>query len=90
VLDASEPLTAADENYLAEFAAKKRILVRNKSDLPTKLILPPGCGSQTRAPERDSASRSSSDVTVVDVCCVSGQGMEALKDAIKEAIKETK
>src|SRR5271170_7725588 len=27
VLDASEPLTAADENYLAEFAGKKRILV---------------------------------------------------------------
>ena len=34
VLDASEPLTAADENYLAEFAGKKRILVRNKTDLP--------------------------------------------------------
>ena len=37
VLDASEPLTAADENYLAEFAGKKRILVRNKADLPARL-----------------------------------------------------
>jgi tRNA modification GTPase len=37
VLDASEPLTTADENYFAEFAGKKRILVRNKTDLPVKL-----------------------------------------------------
>ena len=37
VLDASEPLTSADENYLAEFAAKKRILVRNKTDLPHEI-----------------------------------------------------
>jgi tRNA modification GTPase len=40
VLDASEPLTGEDEIYLAEFAAKKRILVRNKSDLPIRLHLP--------------------------------------------------
>src|ERR1700685_3316575 len=40
VLDASEPLTSADEIYLAEFAGKKRILVRNKTDLPVKLNLP--------------------------------------------------
>ncbi len=39
VLDASEPLTAADENYLREFAGKKRILVVNKVDLPRKLEL---------------------------------------------------
>ena len=37
VLDASEPLTSADEIYLAEFADKKRILVLNKTDLPVKL-----------------------------------------------------
>ncbi len=66
VLDASEPLTDADETYLAEFAGKKRILVRNKTDLPVKLILPPS--------------------SVVDVCCLSGQGMETLKDAIKDLI----
>src|SRR5438876_7857961 len=33
VLDASEPLTQADEKYLAEFTGKKRLLIRNKSDL---------------------------------------------------------
>jgi len=64
VLDASESLTSADETYLAEFAAKKRILVRNKTDLPIKLEVP-------------------NDSRLVDVCCLSGQGMEALKDAIK-------
>ncbi len=64
VLDASEPLTEADEKYRAEFSDKKRILVRNKTDLPVQLKMPP-------------------DVGTVDVCCLSGQGIEALKDAIK-------
>src|ERR1017187_1629878 len=45
VLDASEPFTEADKNYLAEFAGKKRILVCNKIDLPAKLQLPPERGS---------------------------------------------
>ncbi len=36
VLDAAEPITPADEALLAEFAGKKRILVRNKTDLPAK------------------------------------------------------
>ncbi|HTA95577.1 MAG TPA: tRNA modification GTPase, partial [Verrucomicrobiae bacterium] len=67
VLDASEPLTNADEIYLAEFAAKKRILVRNKTDLPIKLELP-------------------NDSRAVDVSCLSGQGIEALKDAIKNLV----
>jgi tRNA modification GTPase len=40
VLDASEPLTDADRNYLVEFADKKRIFVRNKTDLPVKLETP--------------------------------------------------
>ncbi len=42
VFDAAEPLMQADERYLKEFAGKKRILVRNKVDLPEKLDLPPG------------------------------------------------
>jgi tRNA modification GTPase len=40
VLDGSEPLTAQDERYLNEFAGKKCILVRNKVDLPARLVLP--------------------------------------------------
>src|SRR5687767_6479944 len=40
VLDASEPLTAEDQKYLAEFAARKRLLVRNKIDLPHALKWP--------------------------------------------------
>ena len=65
VLDAAEPLTAADKTFLHEFAQKKRILIRNKSDLPIRLQLPPG------------------DVAV-DVCCLTGKGIEEIKDAIKE------
>ena len=68
VLDAAEPLTPADEKYLAEFAGKKRILVRNKTDLPVRLIL------------------ARSDSPVVEVCCVTGQGIEQLKDAIKALV----
>ena len=72
VLDASEPLTDADENYLNEFAGKKRILVLNKTDLPGKLVLPPTTSNQQLA--------------TCNVCSVSGQGIEALKDAIKNLI----
>ena len=67
VFDAAEPLTNTDEKYLAEFSAKKRILVRNKVDLPLRLHFPLGL----KAP-------------VVDVSCLTGQGIEPLKDAMKE------
>jgi tRNA modification GTPase len=69
VLDAAEPLTAEDERYLAEFAGKKRLLVRNKCDRPRRLVLP----SDMPAP-------------VVEVSCLTGQGLDALKDALKELI----
>ena len=83
VLDASEPLTDADEKYLAELAAKTRILVRNKIDLPVKLELPEDrVGSSLPAGGAHGVIRP----TIVDVCCLSGQGMEALKDAIKALI----
>ncbi len=69
VLDGSEPLTEADEQYLAQFADKKRILVRNKIDLPARLVLPAGLQAAS-----------------VDVCCLTGQGIEPLKDAIKALV----
>jgi len=69
VFDVSEPLTEAGQNYLAEFAGKKRIVVRNKMDLPARLHLPPGFSG-----------------IVVGVCCLTGQGIEPLKDAIKELV----
>jgi tRNA modification GTPase len=69
VLDASEPLTEADRTYLEEFSGKRRVLVRNKTDLPAKLRLPPHLTSP-----------------LVEVSCLTGQGIEPLKDAIKELI----
>ena len=69
VLDVSEVLTDADEAYFTEFAGKKRILVRNKMDLPGRLRLP-----------------ASLNGPVVEVCCLTGQGIETLKDAIKELV----
>jgi tRNA modification GTPase len=67
VFDAAEPLTDADSKHLAEFSDKKRLLVRNKVDLPPRLLLPPDL-----------------KMPVVDVSCLTGQGIEPLKDAIKE------
>jgi len=67
VLDAAEPLTAADEKLLSEFAQKKRLLIRNKIDLPVRLQLPPG-------------------ILALDVCCLTGKGIEEVKDAIKEKV----
>jgi tRNA modification GTPase len=66
VLDASEAPSLTDEQLLREFAGRKRIIVRNKIDLPLK----PAGGFDTGAP-------------VIEVSCTTGQGIEALKDAIK-------
>jgi tRNA modification GTPase len=68
LLDASQPLTPADDQYFAEFAGKKNIVVLNKLDLPRQLVLPPG--------RADTGP-------VVTVSCATGQGIEALKEAIK-------
>jgi tRNA modification GTPase len=67
VLDASETLAAGDEKLLSDFAPKKRILLRNKTDLPTRLKLPSG-------------------LSAIDICCLSGKGIEELKDAIKTMV----
>ena len=89
VLDASEPLTSADEKYFAEFAGKKRILVVNKIDLPRKLKLPDKVGLAVPSePEVPQPTWHDRDIAPcqIDVCCLSGQGIEALKDAIKELV----
>jgi tRNA modification GTPase len=67
VLDATEPLTSATENLFSEFAQKKRLFVRNKTDLPIRLRLPVG-------------------ISALDVCCLTGKGIEEVKDAIKEKV----
>ena len=71
VIDASEPLTDEDQKVFEAFADKKRILVRNKIDLPVKL---------------SKLALSGSDLPSVDVCCLSGQGIENLKDIIREQV----
>ena len=40
VLDGSEPLGAFDRQLLTEYAGRKRLLVRNKADLPRRLMMP--------------------------------------------------
>ena len=90
VFDVSEPLTEADKKYLAEFAAKKRILVLNKTDLPSKLDLPDSSSPDTQHPTPDSqplppdTRHSTLGSPLVRVSCLTGQGLETLKDTIKE------
>ena len=89
VLDASEPLTAEDENFLTEFADKKRILVRNKIDLAVKLDVPTEyqVGRSVLCPPGGAYGVTRPTTSpLVDVCCVSGSGIEQLKDAIKSLV----
>jgi tRNA modification GTPase len=69
VVDASEQLDEAEREFIGEFSHKKRIVVRNKIDLPLRLDLPGLDGS-----------------TLVDVSCLTGEGIERLKDAIKDLV----
>jgi tRNA modification GTPase len=69
MLDNSAPLSPADESHIEEFSGKKRILVRNKADLPAKLELPERLTDPT-----------------AQLSCLTGQGIESLKDLIKELV----
>src|SRR5438132_7027329 len=92
VFDVSEPFTREDETYLARFAHKKRIVVRNKVDLPMKLALPLTLSLSPSDGERVAEGRVRGDpdeinaARVVDVCALTGQGIEPLKDAIKDLV----
>ena len=82
VFDVSEPLTPSDELHLAEFPEKKRILVRNKTDLPPRLALP----ARTGPGASNTAAPAGAPPPVVDICCLTGNGIESLKDTIKELV----
>lgn len=69
VLDNSQPLTRTDEEHLRELSGKKRIIVRNKADLPSVVELPDGLAAP-----------------IVSVSCLTGQGIESLKDTIKDLV----
>src|SRR5207245_8290809 len=82
VFDVSEPFTTGDENYLKQFAHKKRILVRNKMDLAQRLEFPSEAGRDVLIAPRG-AGDSPLCQSIVDVCALTGQGVEVLKDALK-------
>jgi len=83
IFDVSEPFTGQDENYLKQFAHKKRIIVRNKIDLAPKLAFPPDILPGSAGQQACSVNPVSS---VVDVCALTGKGVESLKDAIKDLV----
>ncbi len=84
VLDASEPLSAEDEQFLAEFAGKKRLVVLNKVDLPHRLA-----GAQVSNLRVDTSTENAGwtpALPSVEVSCLTGAGIEQLKDAIKQTV----
>ena len=84
VLDASEPLTGADEKHLSEFEGKKRILVLNKADLPRRLVLREMAARPLSSSEE--AKEKILGLPAVEVSCLTGAGLEPLKDAIKQCV----
>ena len=88
VLDASEPSTETDQKYLTEFEGKKRLLVLNKADLPRRLVLP----ETAACPLTPALSPSKGErekmlgLPVIEVSCLTGAGLESLKDAIKQCV----
>jgi len=88
VLDGSEELADTDKRYLAEFGTKKRILVRNKVDLPVKLGMPltNEVALATNPADKSKPAGAETGATMVDVSCITGAGIEALKDAIKKLV----
>ncbi len=86
VLDASEPFTEEDKRLLTEFAGKKRILVRNKIDLPARPTPDPLTLSLLPSDGEGASEDRVKRQPIVDVCCLTGQGIETLKDAIKELV----
>ncbi|WP_125702187.1 tRNA uridine-5-carboxymethylaminomethyl(34) synthesis GTPase MnmE [Lacticaseibacillus daqingensis] len=68
VLDASQPLTAEDSALIDATAAKRRIVVLNKQDLPVQLQLPTSVPSNT----------------VVRTSITTGAGVEALDTKIAD------
>src|SRR5262249_22449478 len=75
VVDVSEPQMRSNET--CEFPGKKQILVLNKIDLIPDAEMAPKFGD--RAKEQGVSS-------AVSVTCKTGQGIEALKDAIKNVV----
>ncbi len=82
VLDVSEALSTQDEQFLAESASKKRILVRNKIDLPVRMQMPEFLPMSERPSGPDEHQRTVSP-PIVNVSCLTGAGIEELKDAIR-------
>ena len=83
VLDASGPMTPEDERHLQEFAGKKRIVVRNKNDLVNRVaadVSPLHLNSQ------EAGADSRPLPPVVNISCATGDGIETLKDTIKQLV----
>ncbi len=86
VLDASEPITPEDEKFLQEFAGKKRIVVRNKTDLTVKMSALPLTPALSPSDGERVAEGRVRGAPSVDISCATGQGIEALKDTIKQLV----
>lgn len=75
VLDASQPLRDEDRELLTSLSSKRRLLIRNKIDLPVRL--------QESDLRRVLYPVSAEVVMIVSVSSLTGQGVEELRQAIR-------
>src|SRR5438128_3239733 len=78
VLDISEPWSQEEEKYLAEFSGKKRLLILNKIDL-CRSRRKEASFSQRELEIRDSLRRLLQGDLVVELSCLTGEGIESVK-----------
>jgi tRNA modification GTPase len=93
VFDAVQPITPTDENLFAEFAHSKRIVIVNKIDL---LSADESGGIRAHSKRFASCPTASESgeafgarlypAAFQNVSCLTGEGIEALKDAIKQLV----
>jgi tRNA modification GTPase len=102
VVDASQPASAAQRLNLPDSIANRRILILNKADLglhadwstvlppsdAPRIVVPPlgGSGDRLSILRSKTAKDEKAGVQCVSVSCVTGSGLEPLRDAIRDVI----
>lgn len=95
VLDNSEPLAPVEAQSLRAWSNRKRIIVKNKIDLPPRLELPEEftfrADAHSFSPlggegQDEGAAPAKQTAPILEVSCLDSRGLEALKDAIKQMV----
>jgi tRNA modification GTPase len=91
VVDASQPASAAQRLNLPDSIANRRILILNKADLGLhadwSTVLPPSDAPRIVVPPLGgSGDRLAAEVQCIPISCLTGSGIEPLRNAIRDVI----